>query len=151
MAAVNLLIDGIRRFTDKTFSGFVKFPENEPEAALFWSDAVRSYLTTVLTPPPLVPVRAVLAAEAFKGAVIGFSLPLQAPLVLPRAFAVAAAVFAGMSVPVAVPPPAPLVIPPMPPVNNALIGATVIATSVDLWFKTGLWGIPPAPPVPPWV
>ena len=150
MADFNKLVEGIRRFTDETFEGFEKFPATEDEAAEFWSRAVQDYLLTQVIPPPGGVVYAALAATAMKPAFKGFSAPFAAPVILPGAFAVAAATIAGSSVPVAVPPPAPLVIPPMPPVPSAAVGALVLATAVDLWFKTGLFGVPPTPPAPPW-
>jgi len=147
---IQILIDGIRRFTDVTFPAFEKFPASDLEAAKFWARAFEDYVLLQAVPPPGGPVYSKLASGALETALKGLSLPGAALVIFPGAFALAALAIVGASVPVTLPPPAPLVIPPLPPVNNATLAATTIATAVHVWFQTGLFGILPAPPVPPW-
>jgi len=146
------LIDRIRRFSDETHAEFVGFPETPVEVAQRWAEALSAYFDE-LTLPALIPGATSLAGAALQAAMPPLVAPVPGagPAALQAGFAAfTAALVPGALPAMAVPPPAPFVAPPLPPVTDATAAATTLASAVDLWARTGLSGVPPAPPVTPW-
>lgn len=157
-----VLAEEIRKFSDVNHPEFSGFPSNALETATKWARALKAYFAT-LGPPVLIPGTLDLSEAAMIAAMepLVFPVPGQGAIALAAGFAAFVLPFvAGGAPAVVIPPPAPFVpafsIPPILPTTPAIIAASTIAAastlalSVDVWAKTGLSGVPPAPPTIPW-
>lgn len=140
-----------------TVSGAVDFVASNELAATFWSNAVGVYLAGITVPPGAI-AQVPAAVATFKTTLFGLlGVPGGALIALDAAFLAAAALLATAPPPVAVPPPVPLLTtlgPAMAPFAVGVLDpappAAAMAGAIDAWFRTGLWGPPPAPPASPW-
>lgn len=134
-------------FLDPSYAGFTGSPTSEVAAAAAWAGAFRAYMESLAIPPPVNPMRHVLAEKAMQGALAGMSVPGQGLVALQRGFVAYAGVIALNSSPIAVPPP-PLVLSVFPPTPSATAVVSSIVSTIAAWIITGTFTIPPAPPVP---
>lgn len=139
-------------------AGAVDMLASNDKAAQFWANAASVYMLGISVPPGAVAM-VPAAVATFKSTFFGLlGVPGGGAAALAAAFTAAAGVLATAPPPVAIPPAVPLmgliaaalapfaavgITDPKPP-------AAATAAAIDGWFKTGLWGPPPAPPASPW-
>lgn len=156
------LTDSILKITDKTNPGFVGFPivivggmldvgATNAKTAANWSQAAFDFFAQAVVPPPN-PAALAAGKAAFQPAMAAAIGPPGSPTAaaaLAAGFAAFAAAFAALVVPpIATPPASPLVIPIGPPIADPTPPAASMAAAIFAWAKTGLYTIPPSPPVP---
>lgn len=161
-----VLIDAILRLTDRSRAdwvglptvlngdGTVNIPATHAVTAGNWANVAVEYFGGIVVPVVLPAVHA-LARSAFENAmlpVLNGGGPIAGFVALQAGFTAYAAALIGGVVPpgVALPPTTPLVITPGPPTVDPTPAAVSMAAAIDAWARTGLYGIPPATPVPPW-
>lgn len=141
------LIDAIRKFTDEAHPEFGGFPVSPEETAAKWADALKAYFA-LLGAPTLVPGTLELSSTAMVAAMVPLSIPVTGigATALGVGFAAFVLPFVVGGLPALVVPPPLLFVPPaMPPTDNAIAAAGVLALAVDVWARTGLVGVPPVP------
>lgn len=139
---IGILVQAIRRITDKDFEEFEGFPIDDAATAARWAAAFKSYMQEVTMPPPSP--GAVLGHDAgelaMKVALGGMSLPGSALIKFPLGFKAYVLAFAPSNAPafVCVPPPADFLMPSLPivPPPTATAAALVLATAVHGWVTT---------------
>jgi hypothetical protein len=137
--------------------GVVDMVASNDLAATFWANAVGAYLSGIIVPPGAVAM-VPAAVAAFKTAFFPLlGVPGGALIALNEAFMKAAIVLAAAPPPAAIPPPVPLLTTLAPAMAPFAAGtfdphppAAAMALAIDTWFRTGLWGPPPAPPASLW-
>ncbi|APU88894.1 hypothetical protein Rctr197k_075 [Virus Rctr197k] len=154
----------VLRLTDATRGDFVGFPAvvvggvvdlpaTNALVAANWAGAARRFFSEIVV-PVVVPTAFLTGEAAFQAAMFALMGPpgLYDPgAALAAGFSAFAVVIAASAVvPVAVPPPAPLTLTPGVPTADPVGPATNLATAVFTWAKTGLYGVPPVPPLVPW-
>ena len=146
------LADGIREFTDPDFAGFTGLPQNTQDVGIKWAKAFKKYMIEIANPPPGAGTIAGHSAgeSAMASTMSGIITPLPPTgLIAIQAGALAYVLaFSATTAPIiSIPPPVPLILPPTPP-TPAPIATIQMATIIDLWVRTGLSSVPPAPPIP---
>lgn len=143
----------ILTFSDQTSASFVKFPEDDTEAAQFWSEAWFEAIKDLIAPPIALPPVAskelfasTMMPEISKGGLVALSKAAVAAFPL-----LAAAIAPNV---IASPPPAPFLTVLAPAMAPFIDGTTdtqgpalAFATALQTWIATGFWSVP-APPAP---
>lgn len=139
----------ILKLTDVNNPDFVGWPSTPDQVAQNWAHVLEAYFGEMIT--PALPPGTLSAASS---AMVGAMTPMIAPgapggPALTAGFLAFVLTFVPAAVPViVVPPPAPYQPPALPPTADPIAPAVALATSIDVWARTGLWSTPPATPAP---
>lgn len=134
------LQNGILSLTDADNPQFVGFPSSVAQAAQNWAGVINDYAQLV-TPPSATASAAEQALVGVLAAASGQDAWLAA---FPAALTAYAAALGGGMAPayVATPPPVPIQLDPAIQLGangaEAAVVAPILATIIDLWFKTGI-------------
>lgn len=141
----NTLRDGLRKYVDPDYSGYVGFPSDAAGVGTAWGDALRSYFDGITSPPGITPAQQAAGeaafAAAFQPTFDSDALPILNTAL--AAYAVLLVSPTGVTTP-------PAGSPVITLVNTAdgNAAATTIATAIDLWARTGTYTPPSGTPVP---
>lgn len=128
----------LRELNDQAYAGFVGFPADVAACALAWATAVDTYASAIIPASS----SSAAAKTAFQTTMLGLA-GANGLVILTAAFtAYATALATGMAPTfIATPPPIPIDISSIIPVGLAGADghtiATLLATIIDTWFRTG--------------
>lgn len=152
MLNATLLNMKLSSFMDPDSPFFTEFPENEFDISDSWGDAMNSYLQNII--PPSTTLSS--AIQLFKLQVIGIMNEGMFETVLSTSLLSLAGTLAVGMAPsfVGTPPPIPIILTPVIILGfNSKIHTPIISlltTTIDLWFRTGLATNPVSGTVIPW-
>lgn len=116
-------------------------PQTTAQAAQAWANAIQVYAATIIPPSST----SAAAVQALQGALQGMDASGAAVGIFTAAFAAFGVALAG-GMPVgtgpAVPPPGPMIL-PVSLTDQSQVAALALATTIDIWMRTGL-SAPPA-------